>query len=70
AQGLIDKDATLTTKPDDVALKKKVDRELAEKIRAQQSVYEEDLSEEDVYDYYDCDEIYSDDALTEHPVKL
>lgn len=60
----------MASKPDDVALKKKVDKELAEKARKALPIYEEEFAEEDIFDYYDCDDIYSDDVLTEHPVKL
>lgn len=70
AQGLIDKDSALVAKPDDSALKQRVDKELAERARAQQPMYEEDFSEDEVYDFYDFEDIYSDDALTENPVKL
>ena len=71
AQGLLDKEVALASKPNDTALKQRIDKEIGERVRAQQPMmYEEDFSEDEVYDYYDFDDIYSEDTLTEHPVKL
>ncbi|MDE6189642.1 MAG: 1-acyl-sn-glycerol-3-phosphate acyltransferase [Clostridia bacterium] len=64
AEGLIDKNQTLESKPNDEALKQRVEKDLQERAKAQQPLfYEEDFcDDEEFYDYYDFD-IYSDDGL-------
>ena len=70
AQGLIDKDETLETKPNDVALRQRVEKQLEERKNAarQPLFYEEDMLDDESYDYYEFDdlfEVYSDDPVTD-----
>lgn len=61
AQGMIDKDEALATKPNDAALKQRVEKQLAERAKYQPPVvFEEDFSEDEVFDFYDFDEVASE----------
>ncbi len=69
AQGLIDKQETLATKPNDNALRQKVLLKMAQtEITPQQTVYEEDFSDEELRDYYDIEDFYGEEMLSENPV--
>lgn len=70
SQGLLNKDSALAEKPNDFALRQRVEREVAEKERAKQSTYEEEYFDDEFFEYYDFDDIYSEDTMTEHAVKL
>jgi len=69
AQGLIDKQETLATKPNNNALRQKVLLKMAQtEITPQQTVYEEDFSDEELRDYYDIEDFYGEEMLSENPV--
>lgn len=69
AQGLIDKQETLATKPNDNALRQKVLLKMAQtEITPQQTVYEKDFSDEELRDYYDIEDFYGEEMLSENPV--
>ena len=70
AQGLLDKDSALAEKPNDTELRKRIEKEVAERERAQQPIYEEEIVDDEFFDYYDFDEIYCEDTMTEQAVKL
>ena len=70
AKGLLDKDSALAEKPNDTELRKRIEREVAERERAQQPIYEEEIIDDEFLDCYDFGDIYSEDSMTEHAVKL
>lgn len=68
AQGLIDKDEALSRKPNDNELRQKVLLDLTKnKADTQQQDYEQQLSAEELAEYYDLD-LYDEEIMTKHTV--
>lgn len=68
AQGLIDKDEALKRKPNDAELRQKVLLEVTKnKVKPQEHAYDEEMSDEELAEYYDFD-LYDEDMATEHSV--
>ena len=68
AQGLIQKDEALKHKPNDNELRQKVLLEMTKnKIQPQEKDYQEDISEEELAEYYDFD-LYDEDMMSKHTV--
>lgn len=69
AQGLIDKEQALASKPNDNTLRQKVMLELAQKKNTQmRNICEEEISQDELLEFYDFDESSDEEALIEHRV--